>query len=816
MGMNQGNWGALIQGGISGAQTEQQMQGKDYENQVARQKAGEAGRLNQDQADQFEASTQAHNIAAANNNMNPANQQMPYQNYSQQSGGVFDPARNAIHNTLANIGRFYHNVFNGQQGQSNPAAAQAGNPNAHAAGPAAQQTTQQPGNQAMSRPQPTSSNGAGGQVGATGPMPLPSPGQDQVTGRTYPGYAEGGAIPGRKLAGIRRKPAKPGNIAKATAGDKQVAQQQPGQEMPPRNTEPGAGISNQDPQLADGGKPKKWIAGAIKHPGALHKELGVPEGEKIPKSKIKSAEGSDNPKLAKRAQLAETMSHFKDGGLPQLPKLQPGAAPAPKPAPRSVEQDVSNDGMRHYLGKTIKRFADGGDPLPNPAGLKLPPHEDPSLVGDLSQWNAQQPEYAGMAPPGTTAPPSPGKGASPPQTSMASAATGAQSDYAPEAPGKVPESKIPAVQQVEPNSYDQNIRGPQLPAEIERGRQTVIAAREAGAGAGNGPSSYGPAPESGAAPGAPAAAGTPHQDAPVDFGKIQVDQSQVPTMSTQDWQMMHDSIRRTAVVHGMSMGQADIEAGNQISTYQHQNFMQYMQQAAALDASGNKQGAMAAMKTAYQFFPTGHDMHFGLDPTSHDIIGYGVNEQTGQPVPNGAIHLNQQNIHGIITHFSNPENFVNEGIRMQQVANETAKTKGEIGLMGERGRYLHDVNPTRLAGYELRAQAADARANHPTDPRIDKLVLGAFNGLPDQGGAERAASLRIQQAERQAGRQLSEPERSAVIGEVRHFFDPSTPSEELEGYKQKYGLGAAPQQANSAVPNRGENPYVLMNALSGG
>ena len=27
---------------------------------------------------------------------------------------------------------------------------------------------------------------------------------------------------------------------------------------------------------------KKWIQGAIKHPGALHKELGVPKGKPIP------------------------------------------------------------------------------------------------------------------------------------------------------------------------------------------------------------------------------------------------------------------------------------------------------------------------------------------------------------------------------------------------------------------------------------------------------------------------------------------------------------------------------------------------------
>lgn len=56
---------------------------------------------------------------------------------------------------------------------------------------------------------------------------------------------------------------------------------------------------------------KKWIQGAIKHPGALHKALHVPEGKKIPKKKIIKAEHSKNPTLAKRARLAETLSHLR-------------------------------------------------------------------------------------------------------------------------------------------------------------------------------------------------------------------------------------------------------------------------------------------------------------------------------------------------------------------------------------------------------------------------------------------------------------------------------------------------------------------------
>ena len=55
-----------------------------------------------------------------------------------------------------------------------------------------------------------------------------------------------------------------------------------------------------------------WIKGAIKHPGALHRELGVPQGKKIPKSKIDKAAKSGG-KLGQRARLAETLGKMRKG-----------------------------------------------------------------------------------------------------------------------------------------------------------------------------------------------------------------------------------------------------------------------------------------------------------------------------------------------------------------------------------------------------------------------------------------------------------------------------------------------------------------------
>ena len=54
-----------------------------------------------------------------------------------------------------------------------------------------------------------------------------------------------------------------------------------------------------------------WIAGAISKPGALHEQLGVPKGEKIPESKLNAATHSDNALLRRRASLAKTLKGFK-------------------------------------------------------------------------------------------------------------------------------------------------------------------------------------------------------------------------------------------------------------------------------------------------------------------------------------------------------------------------------------------------------------------------------------------------------------------------------------------------------------------------
>jgi len=55
---------------------------------------------------------------------------------------------------------------------------------------------------------------------------------------------------------------------------------------------------------------KKWIQAMHMKKGALHEELGVPEGKKIPEKKLKAAAKKKGVE-GKRARLAETLKSFK-------------------------------------------------------------------------------------------------------------------------------------------------------------------------------------------------------------------------------------------------------------------------------------------------------------------------------------------------------------------------------------------------------------------------------------------------------------------------------------------------------------------------
>lgn len=52
-----------------------------------------------------------------------------------------------------------------------------------------------------------------------------------------------------------------------------------------------------------------FIKNAIKKPGQLHRDLGVPQGEKIPEGKLEAAEEKPG-KIGQRARVAKELQGF--------------------------------------------------------------------------------------------------------------------------------------------------------------------------------------------------------------------------------------------------------------------------------------------------------------------------------------------------------------------------------------------------------------------------------------------------------------------------------------------------------------------------
>ncbi len=55
---------------------------------------------------------------------------------------------------------------------------------------------------------------------------------------------------------------------------------------------------------------KYWIQNATKHKGALHKNLGIPEGEKIPQATLEAA-AKRSGRVGSEARLALTLKKIR-------------------------------------------------------------------------------------------------------------------------------------------------------------------------------------------------------------------------------------------------------------------------------------------------------------------------------------------------------------------------------------------------------------------------------------------------------------------------------------------------------------------------
>ena len=142
----------------------------------------------------------------------------------------------------------------------------------------------------------------------------------------------------------------------------------------------------------DGGE--KWIAGAIGKKGALHKALHVPQGEKIPQKKLEKAEASSNPKLAKRARLAETLKGFNRPG-----KFGGGALGALNMGPAKADGGSAKGKGKTNINIMINPGQPANDQMAGMPGIPgMPPGMPPRPPGGVPVPMGMPPAGAAPAP----------------------------------------------------------------------------------------------------------------------------------------------------------------------------------------------------------------------------------------------------------------------------------------------------------------------------------------------------------------------------------------------------------------------------------
>lgn len=318
------------------------------------------------------------------------------------------------------------------------------------------------------------------------------------------------------------------------------------------------------------------------------------------------------------------------------------------------------------------------------------------------------------------------------------------------------------------------------------------------------------APARNAQPGAPATAPKAHpaagvQTAPdtthIDMTSVNADHSEIPSITPQDWAKYRQSAYASARAQGQTPD--PMALNERITEYQQKNFQQYISQGAALDAAGDKAGAMRAYRMGYQYLPNGHDVTMGTDKQGN-IIGYGIDQGTGKPVGTPVL-LDQKNVNGILEHFADPKNFREATKDWQEIAmrpkmyEEVTKplAKAEEAERYGRGQYYRENVPGRIAAAQIRAEAVGSRLSAQSQKFYASQINPSVMDPGDQGDALRLAEA----LEEREGRSDAQTQ-GKIAGMVKELYSNRYTPEQRQQVLQQY-LGGE----SAGVQQRGPSPF---------
>lgn len=231
----------------------------------------------------------------------------------------------------------------------------------------------------------------------------------------------------------------------------------------------------------------------------------------------------------------------------------------------------------------------------------------------------------------------------------------------------------------------------------------------------------------------------------VDFSQLEIDPSEVPDMKTDDWKRYRAELMDAARQSGNP--EAVSRANDMVTEMQQKGFLNYAQQGLALQQAGNVRGAMSAYRAAYQYFPNGHDVEFGVHKGR--IVGFGKDEKTGKVVPGTELVMDPERVGVLIENFKNPQAFRmwtkdwREFQHTQRKYNEVEKPLAQAQANALENRSEADIlraeNAQLKAGQGSSGSGAAMRnAEHVFRQRVEML------GIQDEAQADYLASVMSQ------------------------------------------------------------------------
>jgi len=121
----------------------------------------------------------------------------------------------------------------------------------------------------------------------------------------------------------------------------------------------------------------------------------------------------------------------------------------------------------------------------------------------------------------------------------------------------------------------------------------------------------------------------------IDFTQVRdVMPEDMPNHGVKDW----EDERRYWAAQAIAMGNDPFEAMKAVDQRQMRGFSSYGQQAFQMLQAGDATGAARALYAAYQYFPNGANVRFGVQKGKNGqpvLLGMGVDESTGEPIKGG-------------------------------------------------------------------------------------------------------------------------------------------------------------------------------------